>query len=194
LRTNIRLPIATNNQFSGIEHLVLGHSCTFNELIAILSYTPRLCRLSCTEVDFSATDNGKRNVITISNLTHISINQYYENFDKLEIFILQKSSQLQVLRIGVRADLTYLDADRWERLISQYLTHLRIFEFRYTEPIDEDLALIQSHELINRFNSSFWIERKWLLRIDIDTDDWMDQYAIIYSIFSYRYLENSLFF
>ena len=45
-RLTISLPIATNEQFSTIEYLIIDHPCTFNELFSIISYTPQLHRLN----------------------------------------------------------------------------------------------------------------------------------------------------
>ncbi|CAF4925660.1 unnamed protein product, partial [Rotaria sp. Silwood2] len=43
---SIILPIAMNNQFSPIEHLVINHYCSLNELQSLISYTPQLRRLT----------------------------------------------------------------------------------------------------------------------------------------------------
>jgi hypothetical protein len=183
----IPLPIATNEQFSTIEYLAINHCCTLDELIAIISYTPRLCRLSCVRVKESNENIAKESLNMIFNLAHISIDGCFAEFDELEMFITKISPQLQVLRVNSFRDAAYLDADRWERIISQHLLHLRIFEFKYEETIDEDLVTTLYHEQINRFNSSFWMKRKWLCRIYIGTDFWMDD-IIVYYIFPYRYL------
>ncbi|CAF4699892.1 unnamed protein product [Rotaria sp. Silwood2] len=43
----ITIPITAQNQFSSIEYLLIYHRCTFNPLINIISYTPRLSHLHC---------------------------------------------------------------------------------------------------------------------------------------------------
>jgi hypothetical protein len=184
----ISMPITTNNQFSTIQYLAVDHDCTLDEVIMLLSCTPQLCRLTCSRVDEPKKIIPPEAFTTISSLKRISIDMCYAKFDELEMFITKISPQLQVLRINSLNDATYLDADRWERLISQHLLHLDKFEFNYEETIDEDWEITPYHALINRFNSSFWIKRKWLFRLCIDTNDWIDN-TITYSIFPYRYFE-----
>jgi len=68
--------------------------------------------------------------------------------------------QLQVLRISSTFQNGYLDSNRWKRLISIYLPRLHTFDLQHFEKlssIDDD----EYHLLIDGFNSSFWIERKW---------------------------------
>ncbi|CAF1448836.1 unnamed protein product [Adineta steineri] len=182
----IPLSIATNTQYSHIEYLVVDHPCTLNELIVILSYTPQLCRLTCREINESNEEENTKHVLgVISNLTYISISKCYAKFDELILFITKISPQLQVLHITSCGDTTYLDADRWQRLISQYLLNLRILEFKYEEFIDDDLEVTLYHERLDRFYSSFWTKRKWYFRLHIDTGYLLDD-LIVYSVSSDR--------
>ncbi|CAF3913365.1 unnamed protein product [Adineta steineri] len=183
--SSISLSISTNTQFSHIKYLVIDHSCALDELIVILTYTPHLCRLTCRYINEPNKDITKHVLNTILNLNYISIGKCFAEFNELIMFITKISSQLQVLRITSCQDTNYLDADRWERLISQYLFHLRIFEFRYEESIDEELIVTLYHERIDRFYSSFWTKRKWHFRLYIDTNYWLND-VIVYSISSHR--------
>ncbi len=61
------------------------------------------------------------------------------------------------------------------------MPHLHIFDFQYQESIDDDLKVTSYHTLMNRFNSSFWIQRQWLLEIKIDINKKIEG-LIIYSI------------
>jgi hypothetical protein len=192
IETSIPLSIATNDQFNNIEYLVINHCCALDELIVMLSYTPRLYRLSCTRVNDSNKIIAKESLIEVPGLTHISVNKCNVDFDELETFLTKISPQLQILRITCSRDVSYLDPDRWQRIISQHLIHLHIFEFKYEEVIDEDLEVTPYHALTIRFNSSFWMKRKWIFRTYIDTDFWEDN-VIIYSIFPYKYVEKNYF-
>jgi hypothetical protein len=106
----------------------------------------------------------KQHLIHYPILTHIFIDKCCADFNKLETFISNVSRQLQVLCVMYSNDIAYLDADRWERIISQHLLHLRIFELKYEETIDVDLETTIYHKQLNRFNSSFWMKRKWFLK------------------------------
>jgi hypothetical protein len=95
-------------------------------------------------------------------------------FEHLEIFLRHISSQ-------------YLDANRWERLITNHLPYLRKFEFHYWNS-DSDahfFLLYDSH--IDHFLSPFWIERQRLLQIEIDT--FSNNSEITYSIDSNKYVK-----
>jgi hypothetical protein len=171
------LPIAIRNQISTIEHLTINHGCNLHELNCILSYTPHLRRLTCQRLFNSESAFSS----TLSNLTHISINECNFNFDEFEIFIKQICSKLQVMRFINRSnDTAYLDADRWERLILQYVPNLSTFDFQFFENLSTFHSFTSYHTRMNRFTTSFWIERRWIFAIEINLS------KIIYSIHSYR--------
>ncbi len=193
LKTIISLPIATDNQFCMIEHLIINHACTLNDLTILLSYTPRLSHLICKQTLKSNLNIRRAVSMKLFNLTSISIHYCYLCFDELEIFIKNVSSQLQVLRINAYRDATHLDADRWEQLIIQYMPHLSLFKFKYMEQINQHLKVTPSHIRIDRFISSFWIKRQWLFGLFIDTNKHQNM-AVTYSIYPYRYIEDNRFF
>ncbi|CAF4467842.1 unnamed protein product [Rotaria sp. Silwood2] len=151
----IALSIAINEQFSSIKYLVIDHCCTLDEIITIFSSTPQLRRLTCKQVEESKKYIVNDVLKMIFNLTRISIAKCYANFDELEMFISKVSLQLQVLRINTFRDVAYLDANRWERIISKHLLYLNIFEFKHEESIDKDFEASVYHEKLNGFNSLF---------------------------------------
>ncbi|UJR21074.1 hypothetical protein I4U23_024174 [Adineta vaga] len=53
---NLNISLATNEQLSSIEYLIIYHRLTLNELISLLSYTPRLTHLCCSNVTESEND------------------------------------------------------------------------------------------------------------------------------------------
>jgi hypothetical protein len=181
----IPLRIATKYQFSTVEYLTINHSCSLNDLVRILSYTPRLKRLTCKELIRSNENIAREIILNLSNLTHIRISECYVIFDKLETFIKQISSQLQVLRINTYWDVTYLDADRWEQLISEYIPQLQEFYLQHHEFTDDDFEVTEYHTLMDQFNSQFWITRRHIFELAIDVNDWSWS-EIIYSIHPYR--------
>ncbi|CAF0779182.1 unnamed protein product [Rotaria sordida] len=88
---------------------------------------------------------NKHRIISLRSSNHDDYNS--------EMFLTNVSPQLEVLRIDTFRDVTYLDANRWERIISRHLLHLNIFEFKYEELIDEDLETTIYHERLNEFKS-----------------------------------------
>jgi hypothetical protein len=93
-----------------------------------------------------------------TKLTYLSIYGIFIPFDQLEMFIKNIHCLLKVLHIITRSeDITYLDADRWERLISQNLPQLEEFQFQYYEETNERNTSLTYLGGPNQFSSSFWI-------------------------------------
>ncbi|CAM4834407.1 unnamed protein product [Rotaria magnacalcarata] len=127
--TLLSISINVDKQLTTIKYLVIDHCCSLDELIALLSCTHQLCQLTCEQVNESHKNIVKDTLYPILSLTRISIGRCYANFNEIEIFLTKIPSQLEVLRFNSFSDVNYLDANRWERIISQYLQHLNIFEF-----------------------------------------------------------------
>ncbi|CAF2840285.1 unnamed protein product, partial [Rotaria sp. Silwood2] len=177
----ITIPITAQNQFSSIEYLLIYHRCTFNQLINIISYTPRLSHLHCFNIIESNYDMKSELMIKLNNLTHLTMTLYNLEFDEFEEFLLKLCSQLQLLNVKIESiDENYLNADRWERFISKNMTSLIKFIFRYSDTIDDEFEINFYHSLINRFTSSFWIDRKWIFKLLTKDDE------LIYSISPYQ--------
>lgn len=177
----ITIPIAAQNQFSSIEYLFIYHRCTFNQLTIILLHTPRLLHLHCFNIIESKDHSKSELMIKLPSLTHLTMTLYNLEFDEFEKFLLKLCSQLQLFDVKIKSrDRSYLNADRWERFISQNMTSLIKFIFRYSDIIDDEFELSFYHSLINRFTSFFWIDRKWFFKLFIEEDE------LIYSIRPYQ--------
>ncbi|CAF5122985.1 unnamed protein product, partial [Rotaria sp. Silwood1] len=89
------LPIATDEQTSTIEHLIINHDCTLNELCILLSYTPKLYRLNL----LALTENYSHHELIFSfscpNLTYLAIEMAYIRFDEFEMFITKTKCNLK---------------------------------------------------------------------------------------------------
>jgi len=181
--------VADKQQLCNIEHLIIDHCCTHSDFISIISCTPRLCHLTCQTL-FEWDENiGKDMLLALPNLTYIVIDKCELKFDVFEIFIKKICSQLQIFRIVIRSkDVLYLDPDRWERLITQYMPCLRRFYFKYYECFIERVKLTSFHRLIDRFSSPFWIERRWIFGLELDVND------LIYSISPHKYISKTIFY
>jgi hypothetical protein len=171
------LPIAIRGKISPIEYLNINHRCSLHQLNRLLSYTPYLRHLTCRKLFNWITKFTTR----LLNLEYISINDCDFNFDQFEIFIKKICSKLKVLRIINRSnDITYLDANRWEQLISQYIPDLRTFNFQFSEYLIFDHSFTVYHTRMNRFTTSFWIAHQWIFELELNYGQ------MIYSIHSYR--------
>lgn len=112
---------------------------------------------------------------------------YYEemiNTDhQLEIFSTQLYSNLKILSISCSQNIIFLDAHRWEQIISRYYPQLEKFYFIYYDRMDNDNQYQIYSGGLNLFSSSFWIERKWIFNIEINNTD------IKYMIYPSRYID-----
>ena len=70
----------------------------------------------------------------------------YLEFDLLELLMLKIGSQLRILPIeNYHNEITYLDGNRWEQLISEHMPYLHTFSFKYHQYIDVNLELTEYH-------------------------------------------------
>jgi hypothetical protein len=184
----ISLPMATDQQFSTIETLVIDHPCTFDDLAYLTSYTPKLRSLSLNQTTITDSDIETMLPMNLSNLTYISIDLHFKTFDELKMIMIKIGSKLNIIHCFASQDATFLDGHRWQNFILQYLPDLKKFYLTFKDTIhNKDRHSIYSGEL-NQFATSFWIERQWVLEFKI-----IDEY-ISYSIDPYRYIENSFLY
>ena len=70
---DITIPIATDEQCSPLEYLVLDFCCNLEEMTDLLSYTPQLSHLYCTNI-VSSTGNFNSEVLEkLTNLVHLDV-------------------------------------------------------------------------------------------------------------------------
>lgn len=86
-----------------------------------------------------------------------------------------------MVSIVTNNDSAYLDANRWERLISKHMPYLEKFDFEHHEFFDDQLRTAEYHQLIHRFTSVFWIKRQWIFALKT-TRNRDGENEIIYSI------------
>ncbi|CAF4496999.1 unnamed protein product [Rotaria sp. Silwood2] len=168
----ISLPINTYEHYSYIKHLIIKHVCHLKELIVLLSYTPLLTHLTCLELSNRHQEIQSIQSIMILNLTSMTLNTCYLQFNEFEIFIKKICKQLRILCINKTQDADYLNATRWEQLISKHMPYLRIFKLENCEFHYEPIELMSYHCQLNQFISSFWINRGWFFQITADMDYW----------------------
>ncbi|CAF4111375.1 unnamed protein product [Rotaria magnacalcarata] len=173
---SISIPLATGKQLSTIEYLEIVHYYTFDELSDLISYTPKLRHLNLSHINQDDSTIETMSPINLENLTSISMYTNYINFDEFETFIQNIYSELRTLHVTFSyQDITFLDAYRWEKLILQYLSQLKKFSLKY---YDNGHSMYSGER--TQFNSSFWIERKLIMNMEIN------EYKILYLVSPYR--------
>ncbi|CAF3739137.1 unnamed protein product [Rotaria sp. Silwood1] len=161
------LSVATN-EFSTVEHLIINHEISIDQLPILLSYVPQLRRLSIGNLKEPKINRTKKGSINLNYLTNVSLKLNNLNFNDFEILVTNYFRQIQVLTIALQCigfygnSIQYLNADRWEQLISTHMLNLRIFDFQLSYRIlDSNRERQEFETLINKFNSTFWIEHQW---------------------------------
>ncbi|CAF4405704.1 unnamed protein product, partial [Adineta steineri] len=147
-----------------IEYMAIHNCYTLNQLNSLLHYTPQLRHLFCHGVIKSDKKFKKNLSMKLLHLKFVNFEEVSVSFDEFEVFIKEIFPQLQIFRIGIFRYKNYLDGNRWEQLIKEYIPQLKRFYFSFTQNIKKDMQtnLIDSTDgFINRFNSPFWSERKW---------------------------------
>jgi hypothetical protein len=179
---SISLP--TDHQFSSLEQLVIDYPCALDTLYNILSWTPKLRRLICTDISVLNQRMPTQIPLRMFNLTQCSIQKCSLKFDQFEIFIKQIFAQLQYLRFSTSSDSSYLDAHRWERVITKYMPYLHTFQFEYEDLASGSPVIRPYHAYIDQFSSQFWIEKQWCLDIQANWCYWTPS-QIIFAIQRY---------
>lgn len=154
------LPITTT-EFSSIKYLTICNCLYTDELNALLSYIPQIRRLSIGQLRKSSkTEIANLHSITMNHLKHLSMGKTDITFNEFELIMKNFFQQIQILYMSTKDDLNYIDANRWERLIQSHLPNLRIFDIQscYSSDKVHDQFFMNQ---FNKFNSVFWLERKW---------------------------------
>jgi hypothetical protein len=181
---NVSLPFATNERFSTLEYLNIGHKCATRQLFSILRHTPELRHLICKNLIES--DIGNQQLVTLSHLKYLSIDCDFMKLAEFESIMKNLSSQLEVLNIEHHSDEDYFDADQWERMIKNHIPHLRQFDYGYHTFDSSEYLENVFYMKINQFISPFWTERQWFFQAEISDD------VIVYSIYSHKYAKKPI--
>lgn len=169
---------------SPMKYLIINGTCRLDQLDSILSYTPHLSHLSCYSLEM--TNEQISDSIIITNLKKLYINVGTIPFNTFKLFLCKISSQLEILYISGNHQKTHFDANQWQELISYHIPHLRIFDIQLkSELCDYPSKFNEYDKLIDKFNSNFWLERKWFFACQNYRNDY-GSFKIFYSIHPYR--------
>jgi hypothetical protein len=175
---------------SSIEHLVINTDFLIKSVNDLLLCLPKLRHLSINYLgDVHSLDMEmemeEEPPVILKHLKSVSLKIHLIRFNQLATLIKKFFRHLEVFRLTTkRCESEYLNAKQWEQLISSYLPNLRIFDINHDHDITDDQ--LSFHDLINQFNSSFWIEKQWFF---IHQHAWLGNLdnGEFYSTNSYRY-------
>ncbi|CAF4372051.1 unnamed protein product, partial [Adineta steineri] len=85
-------------------------------------------------------------------------------FNVFENFLCQISCKLTNLCLTTEIeDMKYLDANHWENFLLENYSQLKTFQLKFYAKQNHILDPVK----INQFLTSFWIERRWVLEINV---------------------------
>ena len=161
------LPRATTGS-SPIEHLIIDNEVSFNQIGILLSYVPRLRRLSFGQVICYGISRTFTNVATLNYLIDLSLNVRGISLNEFESLVRCYFRQVEILRFTTIStwyysrEMEHLNAVRWEQIISTNLPNLRIFDFQQKYQSRHHPVNDQEYQTkINEFNSLFWMQHQW---------------------------------
>lgn len=171
-------------QESVLEYLVINGVAEFDQLSVILLHTPRLVHLSCHSLHVGSEQIQLPR--SVNNLKRLFIQLDAIPFNIFESFIIQVCGNLEVLHISAKYEKTYLDAKRWEQLISCQMPNLCILDFQFKSQLfDRQIQSKEYDKLIEQFNNEFWYQRKWFFASQNCRSDY-GSFKFFYSVNPYR--------
>lgn len=162
---------------------MINHHFRIQSFNNLLSYLPQLRHLSINCLDGFDFNDIEFYPIILKDLKYVSLELELVYFNRFEKLIKNFFYYIEVLYITTKYDSQYLDAERWEELISTYMPNLRIFDINHDGSVQA--SPFEYHNFINQFNSSFWFKKQWFFTHQHDCEERLDT-GIFYSTNPYR--------
>ncbi|CAF3044375.1 unnamed protein product, partial [Rotaria sp. Silwood2] len=126
-------PLSNYLNISSIEHLIINARFPYNELYKLMDCIPKIRYLSINYIIRSSPNNYNESypVQLSKNFKKVSFSLDLIQLDQFEKIIKNFFGNVEVLTISTNYDEAYLDANRWEHMISCYMPHLRIFDIKH---------------------------------------------------------------
>jgi hypothetical protein len=172
---------------SRLEQLTIDHSFGLDELDILLPHVPQLRRLTCHSLKRTYGAQMPPFPACLNVLTHASFNMPNVPFDQFQPLIENLFRQLLVLRISTGADDQYLNANRWQHLITSFMPQLRIFDLQHISHTynNATASRVTYESILDQFSSLFWHERKWFFGYQFYTEMYQNRISF-YSRNPYR--------
>lgn len=177
------LPIARTISYSRMQYLNIDTMMNLCELITVLSHTPHLRHLSCRQLSTSNLKVKIKDSVVLPYLTHMNLDRCHISFFEFKVFIQKIGSHLESLRLTTLDNELFLDPQRWQNLILQYLPHLQKYKFEYEQSVSGSFQSASYHRVIHQFTTQFWMDRKCFLHIYADAAQF-NHHRIVYSVHS----------
>ncbi|CAF4243208.1 unnamed protein product, partial [Rotaria sordida] len=107
--------------YSKIEYLIIEGNLSTNSLNNLLYYFPKLHHLSINYLFYSHHDIQLYSSIQLKKLKYVSLKIYLIKFNQFEKIIKNLFYHVEIFKISTHYDEKYLDAKKWEYLITSYM-------------------------------------------------------------------------
>ncbi|CAF1220004.1 unnamed protein product [Rotaria magnacalcarata] len=156
------------NQCS-IQHLRIG-SCTLEKYKAILRHSPHLRTFNlkdCSMKNIDGTVFTPDVATSYDQLTSLTFRKMCRSMEELQSILVLTPSLTHLKLINdpaAAASYNLFDGARWEWFIEQKLSHLKIFEFFFSNTQVRESAVIDVDSLVSRFQTPFWLDcKQWFI-------------------------------
>ncbi|CAF1394722.1 unnamed protein product [Rotaria sordida] len=159
-----------------IEHLSLSNiEPRFNQMNYLFEKTPSLRYVS---IDFHLNISHQYKLSSMTSITTLNL-----SFFSIEYKILSNLfvSTPNLYRLKIDLPDMFIDGIKWQKIIENNLSKLKIFQFRMIDEIDNDYDKEeQINQILNSFRSQFWINNhQWFVQCDSNRDS---NYILVYNL------------
>ncbi|CAF1618845.1 unnamed protein product [Rotaria sordida] len=149
------------DDYSPMQSLIINGRFPFDSFGHLLYCLPKLQHLSidCLVQQRFDTEEEELSLIQLKYLKYVSLHIDHIEFTKFKKIIRKVFHYVQTLRLTTYHDAAYLNAKHWQKLIVTYMPYLRIFDINHEGSVKTNT--LTYHDIINEFNSSFWIKNRW---------------------------------
>ncbi|CAF1424667.1 unnamed protein product [Rotaria sordida] len=177
--------VLIEDDYSPMQSLIINGRFPFDSFGHLLYCLPKLQHLSidCLVQQRFDTEEEELSLIQLKYLKYVSLHIDHIEFTKFKKIIRKVFHYVQTLRLTTYHDAAYLNAKQWQKLIVTYMPYLRIFDINHEGSVKTNT--LTYHDIINEFNSSFWIKNRWFFTHQHISKDQPDN-VILYSTAPYR--------
>lgn len=162
---SIVIPKMLNQKATSIECLCIDHPASISNIFSLLEYTPKIRYLKCEIVENfdEITENLVKMKLPFLKQISIRVIRYF--FDKVETCMHCIGEQVEILKLQLSDNISYMNAARWERAIKKDLPRLKVLDIVLDDIVYDEIESI--YALINPFYSQFWFERGWFTTLSL---------------------------
>ncbi|CAF1333050.1 unnamed protein product [Adineta ricciae] len=175
------LPMSSNSVESPIENLVIYDSFALDNISAILSYIPKLQRLSIKYGRTFGLELSLIFAVVFNDLKHISIMGSCFTQPDIDKFIKIHLFNIKVLHISSTC---YGGIYQWDKFIQPYIPHFKLNSFTFEHPSECAHIMNLYRSMYDEYPSTSPAIRQWFFTHEVMSDE--DLHEMLCSIQPYQ--------